>query len=202
MRIVGLTGSIAMGKSETANMFRRLGVPVLDADAVVHALYARGGEAVPLVEKRFPGTVVEGAVDRRRLAAAALGDDEAMRDLEAIVHPMVRVREKDFLLEARKAGHRLVLLDIPLLYETGRDGQMDEVVVVTAPEHVQIERALRRPGMTREKLSAILARQLADSEKRRRAHHTIDTSAGLEHAFEQVRAVVDALLERKGRLKR
>lgn len=197
MRIVGLTGSIAMGKSETASMFRRLGVPVLDADAVVHALYAKGGEAVPLVERRFPGTVVEGAVDRQRLAAAVLGDDGAMRDLEALVHPLVRSREKEFLLEARKAGHRLVLLDIPLLYETGRDGQMDEVVVATAPEHVQIERALRRPGMTREKLSAILSRQLADSEKRQRAGHTIDTSTGFEHAFEQVRAVVDALVKRK-----
>lgn len=202
MRIVGLTGSIAMGKSETASMFRRLGVPVLDADALVHALYARGGEAVPLVERRFPGTVIDGAVDRQELSARVLGDDRAMRDLEAIVHPLVRAREKDFLLAARKAGHRLVLLDIPLLYETGRDGQVDEVVVVSAPEDVQIERALRRPGMTRQKLSAILSRQLADSEKRRRAHHVIDTSTGFEHAFEQVRAVVDALVARKDALRR
>ncbi|MGE0211692.1 MAG: dephospho-CoA kinase [Parvibaculaceae bacterium] len=197
MRTVGLTGSIAMGKSETAKMFRRLGVPVLDADAVVHALYAKGGEAVPLIAARFPDAVVDAAVDRQRLSSVVVGDEQAMRDLEGIVHPLVRAREKEFLEHARKEGRRLVLLDIPLLYETGRDGEMDAVVVVTAPEPVQIERALKRPGMTREKLSAILARQLPDSEKRRRAHHVIDTGAGFDQAFEQVRAVVDALLMRK-----
>lgn len=192
--VIGLTGSIAMGKSETARLFARLGYPVFDADEAVHRLYARGGRAVKAVAEVFPAAVVEGAIDRTRLAAETVGKPAALARLEAIVHPLVRKKEKAFLKEARAGGRRLAVLDIPLLYETGRQAEVDKVVVVSAPEPQQQARALQRAGMTAAKLAAIVARQVPDAEKRRRADFVIDTSRGLEDAFEQVRDVVDRLL--------
>lgn len=194
MTIVGLTGSIAMGKSETARMFRRLGYPVFDADSVVHQLYRRGGSAVEPVSKVFPAAVDAGAVDRRRLAAEVMDDPEGMNKLEAIVHPLVRKRQAAFLRKARRTGHRLVVLDIPLLFESGRKEEVDRIVVVSAPESIQRARALERPGMTKEKFAAIMKRQLSDSGKRQQADFVIDTSRGIEEAYEQVRAAVDQML--------
>jgi len=196
MLVVGLTGSIAMGKTETARMFARLGYPVFDADAAVHRLYDCGGAAVPLIERAFPGAATAGKVDRARLSDMVAGDPEALARLEALVHPLVRREQATFLAAARKAGHAFAVLDIPLLFETGRDGQVDAVVVASAPEAVQKARVLARPLMTKEKFTAILARQLPDSEKRRRADFVVDTSTGLESAFEQVRAIADQLESR------
>ena len=194
MIVVGLTGSIAMGKSETARMFRRLGYPVFDADAVVHQLYSRGGRAVEPLSKAFPAALDNGAIDRQQLAAQVVGDAEAMKKLEAIVHPLVRKRQTVFLRKARQAGHQLVVLDIPLLFESGRKGEVDKVVVVSAPEALQRARALDRPGMTDQKFEAIMNRQVPDAEKRRLADFVIDTSHSLEGAYEQVRAAVDQML--------
>lgn len=193
MLVVGLTGSIAMGKTETARMFARLGYPVFDADAAVHRLYDSGGAAVPLIERAFPGAVSEGKVDRARLSDIIAGDPQALARLEALVHPLVRRDQETFLNAAREAGHAFAVLDIPLLFETGRDRDVDAVVVASAPEAVQKARVLARPLMTLEKFAAILARQLPDSEKRRRADYVVDTSTGLEAAFEQVRAIADEL---------
>jgi dephospho-CoA kinase len=191
MLVLGLTGSIGMGKSTTADFFRALGVPVHDADAAVHRLYA--GEAVPLIEAAFPGTTADGRVDRDKLAAAVIGRPEALRRLEGIVHPLVARAEHDFRSRAAAAGHQLVVLDIPLLFETGGDRRVDAVAVVTAPKSVQRARVLARPGMTAEKLEAILARQMPDEDKRRHAHFVIDTSRGLEAARRQVADIVKAL---------
>ncbi|TYC54023.1 dephospho-CoA kinase [Rhodobacterales bacterium] len=188
---LGLTGSIGMGKSTTAKMFAEHGVPVHDADAVVHALYA--GRAAPLIEAAFPGTVRDGQVDRTLLSPQVLGKPEAMKRLEAIVHPLVREEELQFLQRARDARKRIVLLDIPLLFETGADHRVDAVVVVTADEAIQRKRVLDRPGMTEDRFEAILARQTPDAEKRRRAHFLIDTGRGLEPARRQVRAILRAL---------
>lgn len=191
MIVLGLTGSIGMGKSTTARMFAEAGVPVHDSDEAVHRLYA--GEAVPLIEGRFPGTIRDGAVDRARLAEAVLGKPEALRDLERIVHPLVRADADAFLARHREAGAPLALLDIPLLFETGGEGRVDRIVVVTAPADVQRERVLARPGMTPEKFEAILARQMPDAEKRKRADFIIDTGNGMEAAREAVAAIVDRL---------
>lgn len=188
---LGLTGSIGMGKSTTADLFRALGVPVHDADAAVHDLY--GAEGVAPVEAAFPGVAVDGRIDRTRLGARVLDDDAAMKRLEAIVHPLVRAREAAFLERARAEGARIAVLDIPLLYETGAEDRVDAVVVVSAPETVQRERVLARPGMTAEKFAAILSRQMPDSEKRRRADHIIDTGRGIEAAREQVAALLKRL---------
>ncbi len=188
---LGLTGSIAMGKSATAKMFAEAGVPVHDADAAVHALYA--GRAVPLIEAAFPGTTADGKVDRTRLGEAVLGKPEAIARLEAIIHPLVHEAEADFLAKARAEGRRMVVLDIPLLFETGGERRMDAVVVVSAPAEVQRERALARPGMTAQRLDAILARQMPDADKRRRAHFIIETGSGLEPARRAVRSVIRAL---------
>lgn len=190
---LGLTGSIGMGKTETAKLFRRLGLAVFDADAAVHRLYGPGGAAVRLIEEAFPGTTVDGAVDRERLSAAVLSDRSAIARLEAIVHPLVREEEQAFLAEAAGAGADMVVLDIPLLFETGGQSRVDKVVVVSAPPDVQRRRVQERPGMTEAKLDAILAKQVPDQEKRARADFIIDTDTGLEDAFEQVRAVVDSL---------
>lgn len=186
-----------MGKSTTADMFRALGVPVHDADEVVHAAYK--GSLVPIIEEAFPGTTGDGSVDRNALASRLQGDGgaENLKRLEAIVHPVVREAEEAFRLRHSVAGTELVVLDIPLLFETGRDGSVDTVLVVTAPASVQRERALARPGMTGEKLAAILARQTSDAEKRRRADFVIDTSLGLDHARTQVEALVAALALQK-----
>ena len=198
MLVVGLTGSIAMGKSETAQMFARLGYPVFDADAAVHRLYDTGGAAVPLIDRAFPGSVVDGKVDRSRLGEQVTGDPDALARLEALVHPLVRREQDAFLDEARKTSHAFAVLDIPLLFETGRDHDVDVVVVASAPEDVQKTRVLARPGMTEEKFAAILARQLPDSEKRRRADFVVDTSRGFDAAFEQVCAIADQL-KREGK---
>jgi dephospho-CoA kinase len=193
MIILGLTGSIGMGKSTTGAMFQAEGVPVYDSDAAVHALYASGGAAVTPVEAAFPGVVVDGAIDRARLSAAVVGDPEALQKLEAIVHPLVGAHRIGFFEDAQAAGHDIVVLDVPLLYETGGDKKVHKVVVVSAPADVQRARVLARPGMDEAKLDAILARQLPDAEKRARADFVIDTGQGLEAAHQQVRDILAAL---------
>lgn len=192
MWILGLTGSIGMGKSATGKMFRALGVPVYDADAAVHRLYA-GGAAVAPVEEAFPGVAKDGAIDRVALSKHVLGDEAAMKRLEAIVHPLVRAEEARFLAEAREKGARMVVLDIPLLFETNATGRVHATIVVSAPYPVQRERVLARPGMTEQRFEAILAKQMPDAEKRRRAHFVIDTGRDLEAARRQVKGVVRAL---------
>ena len=194
MIVLGLTGSIGMGKSTTARMFVEQGVPVHDSDEAVHRLYA--GAAAPLVEAAFPGTTRDGVVDRALLAARILGDAEAIRRVEAIVHPLVRADADTFLARARASGAPIAVLDIPLLFETSGTGRVDKVVVVTAPAEVQRQRVLARPGMTEEKFRAILARQVPDAEKRRLADFIVDSSQGMEAARDQVRAIIDALVDR------
>jgi dephospho-CoA kinase len=184
MFVIGLTGSIAMGKSTTARFFAEAGVPVHDADATVHRLYQ--SEAVPAVEAAFPGTTSGGKVDREKLAARVLGDKAALRQLEAVVHPMVRKSEMQFLAEAERAGAPVAVLDIPLLFETGGQERVDAVVTVSAPPQVQRARLLERPGMTEEKLQALIGNQLPDPEKRRRADFIVDSSQGFEAARAQV----------------
>jgi len=193
MIVLGLTGSVGMGKSTTARMFRDAGVPVWDADAAVHGLYARGGAAVAPVEAAFPGVVRDGAVDRQALADRAHGDPAVFERLEAIVHPLVRADREAFLAQAEADGHDVAVLDIPLLYETGAEDQVDAVVVVTAPAAVQRERVLSRPGMDQARLSVLLQRQTPDAEKRARADFVIDTSLGLESARARVRTVLEAV---------
>jgi dephospho-CoA kinase len=195
MIVLGLTGSAAMGKSATAAMFAEEGVPVFDADAEVHKLY--DGAAVPAIEAAFPGTTIEGRVDRERLAAKVVSDPDALKKLEAIVHPLVRALEEKFRSEARSSGAQLAVLNTPLLFETGGEGRVDKVVVVTAPEHVQKARMFERPNMTEEKFRAILARQMPDSEKRQRADFVIDTSRGFEAARADVRSILRQVAERK-----
>ena len=194
MIVLGLTGSIGMGKSTTARMFVEQGVPVHDSDEAVHRLYA--GAAAPLVEAAFPGTTRDGVVDRALLAARILGDADAIRRVEAIVHPLVRADADAFLARARASGAPIAVLDIPLLFETGGRGRVDKIVVVTAPAEVQRQRVLARPGMTEEKFRAILARQVPDAEKRRLADFIVDSSQGMEAARDQVHAIVDALVDR------
>jgi dephospho-CoA kinase len=191
VRIVGLTGSIGMGKSTTARLFAARGVPVHDADAAVARLYA--GAAVEPVEAAFPGVAAEGRIDRQRLAEQVVGKPEALARLEAIVHPLVHEAEERLLDAARRRNAPLAVLDIPLLFETGADKRVDAVVVVTAPETVQRERVMRRTGMTEAKLAALLERQLPDAEKRRRAHFLVETSRGVEAAERQVDAILRAL---------
>lgn len=195
MIVLGLTGSIGMGKSTTARMFADEGAMVWDADAAVHDLYAWGGGAVRAVEAAFPGVTGPEGVDRAKLAEALRTEPDGYARLEAIVHPLVRGHRADLTAEARAAGARLLLLDIPLLMETGGDSEVDAVVVVTAPEAVQRDRVLARPGMTPERFAEILARQTPDAEKRARADFLVDTGQGLDHARDQVRAVVDTVLK-------
>ncbi|MAZ17567.1 MAG: dephospho-CoA kinase [Ahrensia sp.] len=192
MIILGLTGSIGMGKSTTAKMFADEGVPVHDADATVHALYA--GRAAPLIEKAFPGTVIDGVVDRTKLGKQVVGDPDAMKRLETIVHPLVREEEIAFLEKARAENRPVVVLDIPLLYETGGENRVDYVVVVTAPAEVQRQRVMSRPRMTRERFEALLAKQTPDAEKRRRADFLVDTSLGLEAARAKVGQIAGVLM--------
>ena len=189
MIVLGLTGSVAMGKSTTAGFFAEEGVPVHDADAVVHRLYE--GDAVPLVEAAFPGTTADGKIDRVKLGSRVMGDLAALRQLEAIVHPMVQDAERRFLAEAEAKGAPVVVLDIPLLFETGGDSRVDAVVVATAPAEVQRARAMSRSGMTEQRFEAMLARQMPDSEKRLRADFLVDTSHGFDDARAQVRAILD-----------
>lgn len=188
MFVLGLTGSLGMGKSTTAGFFADEGVPVHDADAAVHRLYA--GDAIAPVEAAFPGTISNGVIDREKLARRVLDDPAALATLEAIVHPLVRREEERFLAAARASGAEVAVLDIPLLFETGGEKRVDAVVVVTAPPEVQHARAFERPGMTEEKFSALLAKQLPDAEKRRRADFVVDSSKGFDSAREQVRAIL------------
>jgi len=188
MFVLGLTGSIGMGKSTTARLFAEEGVPVHDADAAVHALYE--GEAVAPVEAAFPGTTREGRVDRALLAQAVVGKPDAMKRLEAIVHPLVAQARDRFLAEARATGAPVVVLDIPLLFETGGDALVDGVVVVSAAPEIQRQRVLERPGMSVEKFEALLAKQTPDAEKRRRADYIVDSGHGIEQARLQVRDIL------------
>lgn len=191
MIVLGLTGSIGTGKSTTAAMFRDLGVPVHDADAAVHDLYR--SEAVAPVAERFPEALKDGAIDRQVLSAVLAEAPERFRELEAIIHPLVRARENAFLDAERRNGASLVLLDIPLLFETGGEARVDKVVVVTCDAQTQRSRVLARPGMTEEKFKLILSRQTPDAEKRRRADFLIDTGGGLEAARKQVEEIVESL---------
>ena len=195
--VLGLTGSIGMGKSATAAIFRRLGVPVHDADASVHALYR--GAAAPLIEAAFPGSVRDGVVDRAALSGMVFGRPERLRELEAIVHPLVRAERDRFLARAEEARAAVAVLDVPLLLETGGDADCDAVLVVTAAPEVQRARVLARPQMTPEKLEVILAKQMPDAQKRSRAHFLVDTGRGFDAAERQVCDVLRALAARPGR---
>ena len=196
MIVLGLTGSVGMGKSATAKMFADEGVPVFDADAAVHRLYE--GEAAPPIAAAFPAAVSAGRVDRERLSRAVVGNSEAFARLEAIIHPLVRKAREKFIAAAKAEGAEIVVLDIPLLFETGGEHEVDKIVVVSAPQPVQKERVLARAGMTEEKFGAIVAKQMPDSEKRKRADFVIDTSRGFGAAGEEVRAILRALSETKG----
>ncbi|HEY0145101.1 MAG TPA: dephospho-CoA kinase [Methylovirgula sp.] len=198
MFVLGLTGSIGMGKSVTAAIFREAGIPVHDSDAAVHALYR--GAAVPLVEAAFPGTLRDGQIDRTRLSAYVVNDPAALARLEAIVHPLVRAGRAEFAAEARASGADLIVLDIPLLFEIGCESEVDAVLLVTAPEDVQKARVAGRPGMTEAKLAAIIAKQMPDTDKRRRADMILDTSLGHDMAARQVHRLIDDI--RAGRVAR
>ncbi|MBA3447691.1 MAG: dephospho-CoA kinase [Pseudaminobacter sp.] len=190
MIVLGLTGSIGMGKSTTARMFSEAGVPVHDSDETVHRLYA--GKAAPLVESAFPGTVSDGVVDRT-LLGKVLAEPAALKRLEAIIHPLVRADADAFVARHRAANKPLAVLDIPLLFETGGSGRVDKIAVVTAPAEIQRQRVLARPGMTEEKLASILARQVPDAEKRRRADFIIDSSRGMDAARTDVARIIAEL---------
>ena len=189
MIILGLTGSIGMGKSTTAKLFAEAGVPVYDADATVHRLYE--GEAAPSIEAAFPGTTVDGKVDRARLSARVVHDPAAIRQLESIVHPMLGASRQKFIEDAERSGAPVAVVDVPLLYETGGEKRVDAVVVVTTTPEVQRERILARDNMTGAKLDAILARQLPDAEKRKRADFVVDTSHGLDPVRARIRDILD-----------
>ncbi len=202
MLVVGLTGSIGMGKSTAAGMLRRLGVPVHDADAAVHRLMERGGAAVTAVAAAFPGVERDGRIDRSLLGAEVLGDDAALKRLEAILHPLVRAEARAFLAKQARLHRPLVVLDIPLLFETGGDRLCDAVIVVSAPPATQRARVLGRPGMTEQKMRAIMARQLPDAEKRRRADFIVQTGLTKGHSLRQLAAIVTLLKEEARRRRR
>ena len=189
MIILGLTGSIGMGKSTTAKLFAEAGVPVYDADATVHQLYE--GEAVPAIEAGFPGTTADGKVDRNKLSARVVHDPAEMKRLEEIVHPMLGASRQKFLRDAEQSGAPVAVVDVPLLFETGGEKRVDAVVVVTTTPEIQRQRILARPNMTDEKLDAILARQMPDAEKRKRAHFVVDTSHGLDPVRARIRDILD-----------
>ena len=195
MILIGLTGSIGMGKSTVAQMFTEEGAPSFNSDDAVHALYSPGGAAVTPVSAAFPGVLVDGGIDRVALSKQVVDNTPALKRLEAIVHPLVAQAQQDFLAEQRAKGAQAVVLDIPLLFETGAEKRVDKVVVVSAPEEIQRARVLARPGMTEEKFEQLLARQTPDAEKRERADFVIDTSGDFEATRDQVRAVLDALGE-------
>lgn len=186
--VLCLTGSLGMGKSTAAKFFAECGVPVHDSDAVVHALYE--GEAVPLIERAFPGSALDGKVDRKALGAMVLNDEAALARLEAIIHPLVTASRQKFLTEAAACGAPVVVVDIPLLFETEAESRCDAVVVVSAPAEMQRARAFGRPGMTEEKFAALLAKQMPDAEKRRRADFVVDSSQGFDHTRAQIRDIL------------
>ena len=194
---IGLTGSIGMGKSTTSDMFEALGVPAISADETVHQLYS--GEAAPLIEAAFPGTASEGVVNREALSQHLMEKPEDFKRLEAIIHPLVRAREQRFLDDATARGEPMVLLDIPLLFETGTTDRVDVIVVVSCAPEIQRQRVMARPGMTAEKFEAILSRQTPDAEKRKRADHVIDTGQGLAAARDQVAGIVASLSNTEAR---
>jgi dephospho-CoA kinase len=196
MKIIGLTGSIGMGKSTAAQMFRLLGVPVFDADACVHQLQAAGGKALPAIEAAFPGTTSLQGLDRAKLGAMVFGKPDQLRLLERLMHPLVHRARRDWLAQQRRARKKLVVLDIPLLFEKGGNKDCDYSVVVSAPAHVQAARVLARPGMTLDKFAAILKLQMPDSQKRRRADAVLPTGLGKRHTYRAVRAVIDFLATR------
>ena len=191
--IIGLTGSIAMGKSATSAMFKKLGYPVFDADGAVHKLYDKGGEAALQIAQLFPDVMQDGVVDRKRLSQKIASDETVFPQIEKIVHPLVWLLEKEFISTHKQAGSKLIIIDNPLLFEANRIEEVDIIVVVSAPLTVQRQRALQRPGMTPEKLDLIIARQLPDEEKRARADYVIETDISLENAFEQVKKMVKEL---------
>lgn len=194
MKIIGLTGSIGMGKSATARLFREAGIPVFDSDACVHALYDAGGAAVGPVEAAFPGSLAEdGSIDRARLSRQLNDDPDGFARLEAIVHPLVAEARQHFLDAARKDGADIVILDVPLLFETGGHEHVDAVIAVHAPHDVRRERVLQRPGMTEDKLTAIIARQTPDSVKLEKADYIVETSGGFDDARQQVGKIIAAL---------
>ncbi len=194
MLLIGLTGSIGMGKSTTAQMFRDEGVAVSDSDELVHEIYSSPASAA--IENRFPGTVVNGVVDRERLAKRVLGDADALKDLEEIIHPLVRDARAKFIETCRRKGEKFVVLDIPLLFETGGDLEVDVIVVVSAAADVQRARVLARPNMTEEKFAKLLAKQMPDAEKRRRADFIVHTDRGFDFARDEVRAILKSLESR------
>jgi dephospho-CoA kinase len=193
MKVLGLTGSIGMGKSTTAKLFAEAGVPVYDADATVHKVYE--GEAVAAVEAAFPGTTVDGRVDRGLLSAKVVGHPQEIRRLEQIVHPMLRAHHQQFLEKAESSGAAVAVVDVPLLFETGGDKRVDAVVVVTTSPDVQRERILARGTMTEEALDALLARQMPDAEKRERADFVVDTSHGLDPVRARIRDILDQVIK-------
>jgi dephospho-CoA kinase len=193
MKIIGLTGSIAMGKTHTARIFAEEGIPVFDADAVVHAFYEPGGKAVNIVRSLSPQAVVGDAVDRRRLSAAVMNDAGLLRRLEEAIHPLVREEQARFLEREHRKKSPIVVIDVPLLFETSRENEFDSIVVVSAAPEIQRQRALARPGMTPEKLDLILSRQMPDHEKRTRADFVVETGGGDELARSQVKRIVNQL---------
>jgi len=199
MMIVGLTGSIGMGKSTAAKMLRQMGVPVYDADANVHAVQAKGGAALPAIEAAFPGVVKDGLLDRQALGARVFGNKQALRKLEAIVHPLVGQRQRAFLKRAARRGDRLVVLDIPLLFEGIGERRVDATLVVSAPAFLQRRRVMARPGMTADKLAGILRQQVPDSVKRRKATIVIPTGLGLAPTRAALAKAVTRLKKRRGR---
>ncbi len=196
MLVVGLTGSIGMGKSTAAKNFAAKGIPVFDADAQVHELYE--GVAAPLIEDAFPGATENGKVKRAALAAALLKDKNAIARLEAIVHPLVRQARTEFLTRHARAGADMVVLEIPLLFETGAESQVDVSVVVTAPAHVQRERVLQRAGMTDEKFDALLANQMPDADKRAKANYVVDTNRTIAETAKEIDRIIESLRGREG----
>ena len=194
MKVIGLTGGIGMGKSNAAAVFRRAGVPVFDADASVHRLQARGGRAVGAIGRAFPGVVQDGAVDRAALRQAVLSDPAALRRLEAIVHPLVREAERAFLARSRRDGRLVVVLDIPLLFETGGEKRVDQVVVVSAPQSMQRHRVRARRKMSPEQVAAVIARQMPDAERRRKAGIVVRTGLSRHHTQRQLRRVLRNLV--------
>ena len=197
--VVGLTGSIGMGKSTAARMLQEMGVPVFDADAAVHRLLGRGGAAVPAIEAAFPGVVRDGAVDRQELGRRVFGDPEARRRLERIVHPLVNRAERRFLARAAREGHAIVVRDVPLLFETGGDKRCDATIVVSAPPHLQAQRVLLRPGMTPERFAGVLRAQMPDAEKRRRADFVVPTGQGRRVTRDRLALILRQLRESRPR---
>ncbi|WP_022727904.1 dephospho-CoA kinase [Fodinicurvata sediminis] len=193
MQVLGLTGSIGMGKTTAAGMLRRLGLPVHDADQAVHRLFSKGGRAVPAVERHFPEAILNGAIDRKRLGERVFADDAALHLLESLVHPLVRQEALDFLKRHRRWRSPLVVLDIPLLYETGGEELCDHVIVVSAPLRIQRQRVLRRPNMNEEAFRAVLARQMPDALKRRRADYVVQTGLSKALTFRQLSRIVRKL---------